>query len=477
MILTWKISNSTECQSVSRYRNDAYLIYSGWYISDYVVAKRPRISVTKEWDGPHYNLNDSVNFHITVTNNGPEIAYDILLEDVWPNLPAWCVSYDGWTWTSWITKDPNVMKWRYSWAFYTWQKLDLYLSWTIWSNPECITDYVNTVLLDYTDWSWHHYTWQDNYPFDVTWSDAWFLSKVVDHHTVTNWDTVVWTITYKNNWIVDWDTWYTLTDTWPWDVLDYVISNCSSIAICSESNVWNTYLFTFDSVLHPGESKTLVLTWKVKNNASWENEKWNYGDLDYHTIFGNRHLRSWDWIEIKDEPVVPSNCWNGVLEWNEQCDGWYELSTYDGGVFYILNYLDYKKTTLAWEYANNSYYCTKSCKLERLWWDSYNIPSCLNVDTTISIMEWEIFPFWWRIWMRDGIQFVNKNNCKSYTSNSKSDTKINKDSMKCTFSVYDGKWYNQAKKKPIKTFTVPCFSEPAYAASATGGVMSATIPK
>jgi hypothetical protein len=168
-----------------------------------------------------------------------------------------------------------------------------------------------------------------------------------------------------------------------------------------------------------------------------------------------------DYIEYEEDD---NNCGNGILEWNEQCDGWYdrdERKEWDR--FYILNYLDFNRTTqaddtVAWKW----YYCTKSCKLDKTSNHdySYNIPSCLNVDTTISIMENELFPFWWRIWQRDGIKMVNwwdSKRCNSYST--AENTVINKDTMKCTFSVYDWKGYNQAKKKALNTFTVDCFIE------------------
>lgn len=462
MIVTWRISDSPSCSNVDIYRNDAYLIYSWGYINSFVVAKRPNVLLTKTWDGPHYNLSQPNTFYITVTNNSVDTIYDITLSEVdsWPTFSG-CVNYIDWRGSN-FTKDPNALIWRYNGNLQPWQSINLIISWSIWSNASCVRDYINTVVLTYKDGAWYSYTLDAKYPFDVTENELALLTKVVDDHTVSINDIVTYTITYKNIWNVDRYTWYTLTDLWPSDVLNYLSSNCDSIATCSETRVSdNTIKFTFNSVLHPWESGTLVLRWKVKTSRS--NYKWNTVVLDYSTIFGNWTLNAKDYIEYDwDTPPSAGNCGNGILESNEKCDGWYDRSDRkEGDRFYIINYLDYNRTTqaddsIAWKW----YYCTKSCELRKTSDSNYNIPSCLNVDTTISIMENELFPFWWRIWQRDGIRMVNWWSSKSCSSHSTAkNTVINKDTMKCTFSVYDWKSYNQAKRKALNTFTVDCFIE------------------
>ena len=462
MIVTWRISDSPSCQNTYVYRNDAYLIYSWWYINSFVIAKRPNVLLTKTWDGPHYNLSQPNTFYITVTNNSDDTVYDVALSEVdsWPTFSG-CVNYIDWRGSN-FTKDSNALIWRYNGNLQPWQSISLIISWSIWSDASCVRDYINTVVLTYKDAAWNNYTLDAKYPFDVQANELAFLSKVVDKHQVSFGDEVTYTITYKNIWNVDWYTWYTLTDLWPSDVLTYIWSDCNTISTCSGTRVSDdTIKFTFDSVLHPWESGTLVLKWKVKRDRL--NQKWNTVTLDYTTIFGNWTLNARDYIEY-DWWSYGGNCGNGILEWNEECDGWYDsyLNWGSWDRFLIVNYLDYKRTTLAWDYAWMGYYCTRSCKLEMLSGNdySYNIPSCLSVDTTISIMENELFPFWWRIWQRDGIKMVNwwnSSSCSNYSTSK--NTVINRDTMKCTFSVYDGKTYNQGKNKALNTFTVKCFMD------------------
>jgi hypothetical protein len=50
-------------------------------------------------------------------------------------------------------------------------------------------------------------------------------------------------------------------------------------------------------------------------------------------------------------------------------------------------------------------------------------------------MENELMPFWWRLWKRQE-QFVTNYNC-SNIDDDEIITYIDKNSMKCTFSVYD----------------------------------------
>lgn len=460
MIVTWRISDSPSCQNTYVYRNDAYLIYSWWYINSFVIAKRPNVLLTKTWDGPHYNLSQPNTFYITVTNNSDDTVYDVALSEVdsWPTFSG-CVNYIDWRGSN-FTKDSNVLIWRYNGNLQPWQSISLIISWSIWSDASCVRDYINTVVLTYKDAAWNNYTLDAEYPFDVAANELALLTKVVDDHTVSINDVVTYTITYKNIWNVDWYTWYTLTDLWPSDVLTYLWSDCNTINTCSETRLSdNTIKFTFDSVLHPWETRTLILRWKVKIDRS--NQKWNTVTLDYTTIFGNWTLNARDYIEY-DWWSYGGNCGNGILEWNEECDGWYDsyLNWGSWDRFLIVNYLDYKRTTLAWDDAWQWYYCTQNCKKSRTNDSNYNIPSCLSVDTTISIMENELFPFWWRIWQRDGIKMVNWWNSKTCSNYSTSkNTVINRDTMKCTFSVYDGKSYNQGKNKALNTFTVNCFMD------------------
>lgn len=461
MIVTWKISDSPACQNTYVYRNDAYMFYSWWRIDSFVVAKRPDILLTKTWDGPHYNLWQPNAFFITVTNNSTGILYDVTLSEVdsWLTFSD-CVNYIDWKWAN-FTKDPNALVWRYNSPLQPRQSINLIISWSIGSGVSCIRDYINTVVLTCRDGAWYDYTLDAKYPFDVTTGESAELEKTVDKDKVSAGAEVVYTIRYKNIWHVDRDTWYSLTDIWPADVLTYLWSNCNDT--CSKTQSGANYIFTFNSVLHPWEEWTLILRWKVIRPRPNNERKRNRVILRYRTRYYSGTLDDDVSIEYEEDD---NNCGNGILEWDEECDGWYDnRSPTNSGRFYIFDYLDFNRTrqapsNIAWTW----YYCTQTCKLDKTSSDdySYNIPSCISVDTTISIMENEIFPFWRSLWQRDGIKLVNGWSSESCNNDSTSKkTIINKDTMKCTFSVYDGKNYNQAhsrwNSKALNTFTVPCY--------------------
>ena len=456
MIVTWRISDSPECENTDIYRNDAYMFYSWGQINSFVIAKRPDVLLTKGWDGPRYNLSQPNAFFITVTNNSNDIIYDVTLSEVdsWPTFSG-CVNYIDWKWTN-FTKDTNALVWRYNSPLQPSESINLTISWSIWTGVSCIRDYLNTVVLTYKDGAWYSYTLDAKYPFYVDTGESAALDKTVDSHKKWMWDEVVYTISYDNVWTVDRKTWYTLTDIWPSDVLSYEWSNC--IAPCREERSGGNIVFTFDSALHPWDGGKLILKWRVKKSRTAQ--KLNTVILDYSTIFDTARLDDDDYITYTE-----SDCGDWILQWNEECDGWYDsyLNWGSWDRFLIVNYLDYKRTKLAWDYAWRWYYCTQSCMLDKVGSEDYahNIPSCLNVDTAISLMDNEVFPFWWRIWERDGIEMVHgwkkATSCNKYST--AKNTVINKDAMKCTFAVYDGKSYNQADRKPLNEIEQPCFDD------------------
>ena len=167
--------------------------------------------------------------------------------------------------------------------------------------------------------------------------------------------------------------------------------------------------------------------------------------------------------------VVP-NCGNGIIEAGEDCDLKWEY----GVSVPIWNYLDYSWNIWAGQFANNWYSC-KNCKMISGGNFVYEPAECLYSDTPISVMDKEIMPFWWRLWIKDTQVVENDNACRSVYSSSNNDrsayssnddrsasnsskiTLLRKDSMMCTFAVYNGKSHLQWDSNGTIRFTIPCF--------------------
>jgi len=71
-------------------------------------------------------------------------------------------------------------------------------------------------------------------------------------------------------------------------------------------------------------------------------------------------------------------------------------------------------------------------------------------------MENEIVPFRWRLWDRDEQMVKNNYDCDEIDED-ETRTIIDKDSMQCTFVVYDGDNNQQVNEDDVNSFTVPCF--------------------
>ena len=154
--------------------------------------------------------------------------------------------------------------------------------------------------------------------------------------------------------------------------------------------------------------------------------------------------------------VVP-DCGNGIIEPGEDCD----LKWNYGQPLLIRDYLDSYGTIWAWQYANNWYSC-KNCKIIKGGNFVYEPAECLYTDTPISIMNNEVLPYRWRLWIKD-TQVVEDDNdyCSDHYGDSKTSTKektiLKESSMKCHFAVYNGK--NNQDGDPIMRFVEDCFND------------------
>lgn len=171
---------------------------------------------------------------------------------------------------------------------------------------------------------------------------------------------------------------------------------------------------------------------------------------------------------VNDSNVVNDNCEKTIAVWEwfygvcgdwelddgEECD--YEDREDDKvkiGYYLNDNGERYRSYDDEWNYC-------KRCKIRD---DEnnyvYQPPQCLMVNTTISIMEDELMPFWWRLWERDNLRITSDDNYCEDVDYDEEHTIINKDSMECNFAVYNGKDYQQKDEEPIGTFKRDCFDK------------------
>jgi hypothetical protein len=73
-------------------------------------------------------------------------------------------------------------------------------------------------------------------------------------------------------------------------------------------------------------------------------------------------------------------------------------------------------------------------------------------------MDNELMPFRWRLWERDNMKLKSDYDCDDI-DNDETRTIIDKDSMQCTFAIYNGVDYLQGEDDELNTFTVDCFQE------------------
>ena len=153
------------------------------------------------------------------------------------------------------------------------------------------------------------------------------------------------------------------------------------------------------------------------------------------------------------------NCWDGRQNGAEFCDrgGRTENIPDDWKLFKNENIYD--KRYAGWK-------CTFDCKLQAL--DNKELPKCFNVQNgSISIMKWEVLPFYWNI---EGLmgnrtreekeKYLNNTFFTSKNENSCSSVdegKIDLRTLQCTFAVYSPGSMNP--NHPLYKFEAPCVNQ------------------
>ena len=152
------------------------------------------------------------------------------------------------------------------------------------------------------------------------------------------------------------------------------------------------------------------------------------------------------------------NCWDGRQNGVEFCDrgGRTENIPDDWKLFKNENIYD--KRYAGWK-------CTSDCKIQAP--DNKELPKCFNVQNgSISIMKWEVLPFYWNI---EGLMgnrtreekekylnntfFTSKDNSCSRVDEGKIDLRT----LQCTFAVYSPGSMNP--NHPLYKFEAPCVNQ------------------
>ena len=153
--------------------------------------------------------------------------------------------------------------------------------------------------------------------------------------------------------------------------------------------------------------------------------------------------------EISIDYTVP-NCWDGIIKPGEYCDlGW----QYDEPIE-IFDYLDSNQTVTAWQFANHWYTCL-NCMIMTGSNYVYEPAECLYTDTPISVMNNEIMPFWWRLWIENAETTSSEQRCNNWDN--ENTTLLWKPSMKCHFAVYN--WNHKQWEQRIQHYVTGCYND------------------
>jgi len=426
MIVTGQLIDSVSCNAYTSFVNDSYIYFYNpiEVLESSTIAHRAQKSIvvlTKDSDPDEHLLWDDKLFEIILENQWPNEISNIVLQDIWPNSS--CIAYVAWTGTVGLTKNPVDLAWNYP-SLNSGESLSLYLSGKISDNIACTNpDYINTVRLTYTEFN-NNYSDQISYHFSAIGEEDALCDYITTGGTIIINDSNQWSRSF---------TCYSQNEV----VADEIVLDCGNGIVRTG---YNTSSFT--NTCNYVYNQNVWITWNTYNVRCY---------VDNHT-------RNECQTSVRLDPWYVGVCGNGIIDAGEECDLWINMNLI-GNWIKIWNYLDLDNNYLAWIYGNWNHYC-QECRIREYQTNEfvYQPPQCLGTNTTISLMENELMPFWWRLWERQE-QFVGSNyNCSNINSN-ESKTYIDKDSMRCTFSVYDGNRHQQINDNPLHTFTTNCYEK------------------
>ena len=165
------------------------------------------------------------------------------------------------------------------------------------------------------------------------------------------------------------------------------------------------------------------------------------------------------------------NCWDGRQNGVEFCDRGGRIENIPDDWKLFKNENVYDKRYAGWK-------CTSNCKLQAP--DNKELPKCFNVQNgSISIMKWEVLPFYWNIeglmgnrTRQEKKDYLNNTFFTSKDDNSCSSVdewKIDLRTLYCIFAVYSPGSMNP--NHPLYKFEAPCVNQNGWS-DANGKIYS-----
>ena len=445
------------CSDTRSYLNTWYFRFTdGIRLSDDVLAIREEsagseVIFDKTWNKKLMRpWEGGLEFYITVTNKGPNPISNIYVDDIRPHED--CIIYKWWSGDEslieyidplrrhyiWLQgaktnynlpSEPSSSQTHIKWTLYAWQSFNFTIFASVKNDPSCVWYYINKAILTYTEWGETH-TLEDDYDFEVIDDNPDYACE-----SLTSSGSIV-----ELNENGQWKMQFTCKAS-DWKPHKITI------------DCWNSYFYSASNV----SSFTHYCTYWASNE--WESYNVTCYIDDEQTQANPACIKK-IWIN----PGLYWDCGNGIIEAWEDCD----LASARWVSVIITDYLDAAWTIRAGQFEWN--YC-KNCKIITGNNFVYEPAECLYSDTPISVMDEEIMPFWWRLWLKDS-QVVGDNGCyqdSAYATSEKSSsstssslspwdkwTLLKKSSMYCTFSIYN--WTNKLQwDSAVTTFRLPCF--------------------
>ncbi len=448
------------CSDTRSYLNTWYFKFTTdvTRLSDDVLAIREEsagseVIFDKTWNKKLMHPGEGgLEFTITVTNKWPNSISNIYVDDIRPHED--CIIYEWRTGDESLIEYIDPLRWHYIWlqevktnynipwepnsthikgTLYAWQSFSFIIFASVKDDPACVGYYINTWRLTYTEWGEQH-TLYDDYDFEVIDDNSEYACEsLVSSGSIVELGT--------NN---QWNMRFTCTAS---------DSKPHTIYIDCGNGRWDTWYnspsFTYNCIYwEADEGSSLVATCLVDGEKPT-----------------NPACIKKIWIN----PGLYWDCGNGIIEAWEDCD----LAYARWVSVIITGYLDAAWTIRAGQFEWN--YC-KNCKMITGNNFVYDPAECLYSDTPISVMDNEIMPFRWRLWLKDD-QIVGDNGCyqdsayaneynseKALSSNTSSSlsprskwTLLKKSSMKCTFAIYNGFNKLQWTTNSVQRLRLPCF--------------------
>ena len=426
MIITGRLVDSPICNAYTSFVNDSYIyFYTPTEVFESSTTgyryQRSIVVLTKDSEPDQHLLWEGKLFEVKVANQWPNSISNIVLQDIWPN-PS-CISYVDWTGDAGLTKNPVDLAWSYS-GLNPWEDLTLYISGQVSNNTGCVSsDYVNTMRLAYKELG-INYTGEDSYHFSVVWTENALCDYITTGGNLTVDEHNHWSrnfICYSQNGVI----------------ADEIVIDCGNWIVRTGYNR-SEFTHTCPYVYNPS-------VWVTGNTYNVQ-------------CYVDEHTRDQCSTSVRLDSRLVGVCGNGVIDEWEECDLWTNTGLITQWVR-IWNYLDINRDYLAWIYGNWNHYC-QECRIREYQTNEFvhQPPQCLWTNTTISLMNNELMPFWWRLWKRTN-QFVKSNyNCSAIDTN-ETVTYIDENSMQCTFAVYDGNRHQQINDNPLHTFVTDCYEK------------------